>query len=50
MRAIALPQPDLDSAACSGMMRYARYDPALDDAGNPTTGRASTAIVYRLTE
>ena len=40
--------PDLDQAACDGMTRYARYNPALDDAGNPTSGAASTAIVYRL--
>src|SRR6185436_4103077 len=32
----------LDEAACDGMTRYARYNPALDDAGNPTTGSAST--------
>jgi periplasmic protein TonB len=41
---------DLDSAACAGMQRYAQYEPALDAAGNPTTGGASTSIVYRLTE
>ena len=41
---------DLDSAACAGMQRYATYEPALDDAGNPTSGGASTSIVYRLTE
>jgi len=40
--------PSLDSAACDGMQRYARYTPALDDAGNPTSGQANTAIVYRL--
>lgn len=40
--------PDLDSAACDGMMRYARYNPATDGEGRPTTGSASTAIVYRL--
>ena len=40
--------PSLDRAACDGMQRYARYDPALDDAGHPTTGSASTAIVYKL--
>lgn len=39
---------DLDSAACEGMQRYARYNPALDDAGNPTTGQASTSIVYKI--
>jgi len=38
----------LDDAACDGMTRYARYNPALDDAGNPTTGSASTTIVYQL--
>ncbi len=38
----------LDDAACKGMERYARFDPALDAAGNPTTGSYSTAITYRL--
>lgn len=38
----------LDEAACDGMQRYARYNPALDDAGNPTTGRDSMTIVYQL--
>lgn len=38
----------LDDAACQGMERYARYDPALDAAGNPTTGRDSITIVYQL--
>ena len=38
----------LDAAACQGMERYARFDPALDDAGNPTNGSYSTRITYRL--
>lgn len=38
----------LDDAACKGMQRYARFNEALDDAGNPTSGSYSTAIVYRL--
>jgi periplasmic protein TonB len=38
----------LDDAACRSMERYARYDPALDAAGNPTTGRDSLTIVYQL--
>ncbi|KPL68975.1 energy transducer TonB [Erythrobacter sp. SG61-1L] len=38
----------LDEAACDGMQRYARFDPALDDAGHPTTGSWSTRIVYKL--
>lgn len=38
----------LDQAACRGMERYARFNPALDAAGNPTTGSYSTGITYRL--
>ncbi len=38
----------LDAAACQGMERYARFEPALDDAGNPTNGAYSTRITYRL--
>lgn len=38
----------LDDAACKGMDRYARFDPALDAAGNPITASWSTRIVYRL--
>jgi protein TonB len=40
--------PELDSAACRGMQSYARFDPALDDAGRPTTGSFRTAIVYKI--
>jgi protein TonB len=38
----------LDAAACAGMERYARFDPALDNAGNPTNGSYSTRITYKL--
>jgi protein TonB len=38
----------LDDAACTGMRNYARFNPALDAAGNPTTGSYSTTIVYDL--
>ena len=38
----------LDEAACDGMQRYARFNPALNDAGNPTTGSYATSIVYQL--
>ena len=38
----------LDDAVCRGMERYARFNPALDAAGNPTTGSYNTSIVYRL--
>jgi protein TonB len=40
--------PDLDAAACDGMQRYARFDPALGDDGSPTSGNYSTSIVYKL--
>jgi len=39
---------DLDEAACDGMSRYARFNPAIDTAGNPTTDSYSTTIVYKL--
>lgn len=38
----------LDQAACTGMERYSRFEPALDDAGNPTSGNYTTRITYRL--
>lgn len=40
--------PDLDAAACDGMTRYARFNPALDVAGNPISDSYATAIVYKL--
>lgn len=40
--------PDLDEAACDGMTRYARFDPALNDAGEPISSSYQTAIVYKL--
>ena len=40
--------PILDRAACDDITRYARFEPALDDAGNPTSGSWSTNIVYQI--
>lgn len=40
--------PDLDEAACDGMTRYARFDPALDRDGNAIASSYQTAIVYKL--
>lgn len=40
--------PILDDAACKDMQRYARFNPALDAAGNPTTGSYSTRVTYKL--
>ena len=39
---------DLDRGACDGMRRYARFNPALDSAGNPITDSYATRITYRL--
>ncbi|MEZ5681155.1 MAG: TonB family protein [Erythrobacter sp.] len=39
---------DLDSGACDSFTRYARYNPALDSAGNPISDTVSTAIQYKL--
>ncbi|EIZ79708.1 TonB-like protein [Novosphingobium sp. Rr 2-17] len=40
--------PDLDQAACAGMARFGRFNPAVDSAGNPTSDSYSTTIVYKL--
>ena len=39
---------DLDQAACRGMERYARYNPALNAAGDPISSTLSQSIVYRI--
>lgn len=36
----------LDKAACKGMLRHARFDPALDSSGQPAAGQFSTKISY----
>lgn len=38
----------LDDAACRGMQRYARYNPALNAAGNPISATTSQSIRYVL--
>jgi len=38
----------LDEAACRSMQRYARFEPALNDAGNPISGSWSTRITYQI--
>jgi len=38
----------LDAAACQGMERYARFNPALDASGNEISGSYSTRVTYRL--
>ena len=40
----------LDQAACRGMQRYARYSPALNDAGNPITSSQTERIRYQIPE
>ncbi len=36
--------PDLDEAACSNVKRRARFNPATDGEGNPTTGTYSNRV------
>ena len=38
----------LDQAACRGMQRYARYNPALNAAGNPISSTTNQSIRYVL--
>ena len=40
----------LDDAACRGMQRYARYNPALNAAGSPISATLSQSIRYVLPE
>jgi protein TonB len=39
---------DLDQGACRSLERYGRFEPALDDAGNPISAAWSTRITYKL--
>jgi periplasmic protein TonB len=39
---------DLDAAACSNIRRRARFDPAWDKDGNPTTGSYSNRVTWRI--
>ncbi|MVZ97744.1 energy transducer TonB [Sphingorhabdus sp. IMCC26285] len=40
--------PDLDQATCSNVTRRARFDPALDNNGNPTTGTYSNRVRWQI--
>ena len=40
----------LDDAACRGMQRYARYNPALNAAGDPISDTTTQSIRYGLPE
>ncbi len=39
---------DLDAATCSNVKRRARFAPALDDDGNPTTGSYSNRVRWQI--
>ena len=41
--------PVLDQAACNSMVKHARFDPALDKEGKPTTGVFRTKITWKDT-
>jgi periplasmic protein TonB len=40
----------LDNAACTNLRRRARFEPALDRDGNPTTGSATRNVRWQLPE
>jgi protein TonB len=40
--------PDLDQATCTNVTRRARFDPALDGSGNPTTGSYSNRVRWQI--
>jgi protein TonB len=39
---------DLDAATCSNVKRRARFEPALDNAGNPTSGSYGNRVTWRI--
>jgi TonB family protein len=39
---------DLDAATCSNVLRRARFDPALDQDGEPTTGFYSNRVNWKI--
>ncbi len=39
---------DLDAATCSNVKRRARFEPAKDASGNPTTGSYSNRVTWRI--
>lgn len=40
--------PDLDQATCTNVQRRARFDPALDGNGQPTTGTYSNRVRWQI--
>lgn len=40
--------PDLDAATCSNLMRRARFAPATDGDGNPTSGSYSSSVRWQI--
>jgi protein TonB len=40
--------PDLDQATCTNVTRRARFDPALDGNGQPTTGSYSNRVRWQI--
>ena len=40
--------PDLDQATCTNVTRRARFDPALDSSGNPTSGSYSNRVRWQI--
>jgi hypothetical protein len=43
-----VPHPDFSETACNGLMRHARFEPALDAQGRAIASYYTTAIIYRI--
>jgi len=43
-----MAEPSFETAACSGAMRYARFEPALDAGGQPVASYWLTTILYSV--
>jgi hypothetical protein len=44
----AFAEPSFEQAACASMMRYARFEPALDAGGQPIASYFVTTIIYQV--
>jgi hypothetical protein len=45
---IEAPSPSFQKTACDVLMRYAKFEPALDAQGQPIASYFITGILYRL--
>ena len=39
---------EFTESACKGLMKFARFEPALDEQGHPVKAYWSTSVIYRM--